>query len=121
MKIVCAPSGFDFVSAEGDVDVVLYGRTNDATFGSAGAAIKEEVARQKINPDPRAWDFLSIALSVLSADLAGHRDKSSDGWTRDFDLYIAVADKTLWDSQTGILEKVLMFLTTDRWNLHFLD
>ena len=121
MRIVCAPQEFDFASAGGELDVILYGRTQSLLLGSVGAAIKEEMARQKIQPDPRAWDFLSIALSVMSTDLAGHRNKSPDGWTREFDLHIAVADKVFWDSQKDTLEKLLMFLTTDRWSLSFLE
>jgi hypothetical protein len=69
----------------------------------------------------RAWDFLSIALSVVTADLAGHRDRSPDGWTRELDLEIAVADPMFWTSQLASLTKLLEFLTTDRWQLRFIE
>lgn len=121
MKIICAPHGFDFASAGDGLQVILYGRTQSLMLGSAGAAIREDIARQKLQPAHHAWDFLSIALSVLSADLAGHRNKSPDGWTREFDVHIAVADKAFWDSQKETLEQLLKFLTTDRWSLHFLE
>lgn len=121
MKIVCAPKGFDFSAAKSDLAVLLYDRTNDKLLGSAGAAILEEITKKKLNPDPRAWDFLSIALSVISADLAGHRSQSPDGWTREFDLHISVADQPFWESQKETLEQALRFLTTDIWKLHFSD
>jgi hypothetical protein len=93
MKIICAPSDFDFAAARSDLDVVLYGHGTRADQGSVGAAVRETIRRQKLHPAPRAWDLLSIALSVVTADLAGHRDKSPDGWAREFELHVAVADQ----------------------------
>lgn len=121
MKILCAPSNFDFSLAESDVDIILYGRTDRQGYGSAGAAIRETISRNKLNPDPRAFDFLSFALAVTAADLAGHRDKSPNGWTREFNLQIAVADRAFWETQKRVLEQILNFLTTDIWKLHFCE
>jgi 7-cyano-7-deazaguanine synthase in queuosine biosynthesis len=121
MKIICAPSDFDFPSAKGDLDIVLYGHATTAAQGSVGAAVRDVIRRQKLNPAPRAWDILSIALAVVTADLAGHRDKSPDGWTREFELHVAVADRAFWSSQAAQLEQMLAFLTTDRWMLRFMD
>jgi len=119
MKIVCGPAGFHFDLYHADLNVVLYGRDATSQNGSAGAAIAESLRRQKLFPDPRAWDFLSIALSVTAADLAGHRDKSSDGWTREFALDIAVGDAEFWATQIPVLQELLQFLTTDRWQVRF--
>lgn len=121
MKIVCAPPEYDFKTTSSDLNVILYGRTTDGVVGSAGAAILETIRRQKLQTDPRAWDFLSIALSVASSDLAGHRGASADGWTRELDLHIAVSDKNFWDTQKETLESILKFLSTDRWSINFLD
>ena len=68
---------------------------------------------------PRAWDLLSIALSVTTADVAALRDSSPDGWTREFELDIAVADSAFWNEQAVALSEALAFLTTDRWRLRF--
>lgn len=119
MRIICAPSNFDFGAEDADATVVLYARSDDDSIGSAGAAIKETILRRKLKPDDRAWDFLTIALSVMAADLAGHRDRSSDGWTRNFELSIAVLDPSFWNSQVTLLEEMLWFLTTDRWKISF--
>jgi 7-cyano-7-deazaguanine synthase in queuosine biosynthesis len=118
MRLVCGPSGIDFQGLRGDVDVVLFGRGNSER-GSAGAAVVETLQRQKLLPEPRAWDFLSIALGVTAADLAGHRSLSGDGWTREFQLVIAVADPDFWATQAAPLQDLLQFLTTDRWNITF--
>lgn len=119
MRIICSPSNFDFSAEAADLSVVLYERSDDDSIGSAGAAIKEAILKKKLKPDDRAWDFLTIALSVMAADLAGHRNKSSDGWTREFELSIAVIDPTFWNSQIALLEEMLWFLTNDRWRFSF--
>jgi hypothetical protein len=121
MKIICAPSDYNFSSQPESLGVVLYGHGDRLTLGSVGAAVSETIRRRKLHPATRSWDFLSIALSVVTADLAGHRDKSPDGWTREFELEIAVADPIFWTSQKVQLEKLLSFLTTDRWQLKFIE
>ena len=93
MKILCAPKEFDFLSVTADFAVVLYDQSDIATRGSVGAAVKHEIVQRRLNPAPRAWDLLSLALAAVAADLAGHRDKSPDGWTREFDLTVAVVDQ----------------------------
>lgn len=119
MRIVCGPPEFTFESFDSDLDVVLFGRDPSKQRGSAGAAIGEVLRRQQLIPDPRALDFVSIALAVMAADLAGHRDASPDGWTREFDLVIAVTDPPFWSTQVPILQRLLQFLTTDRWEITF--
>jgi 7-cyano-7-deazaguanine synthase in queuosine biosynthesis len=99
--------------------VILYGQPGAEDRGSAGDAAKWEVLRRRIEPAPRAWDLLSIALSVVTADFAGLRDHSPDGWTREFDIEIAVADPVFWAGQAAPLADALAFLTTDRWTLRF--
>jgi 7-cyano-7-deazaguanine synthase in queuosine biosynthesis len=121
MKITCGQKDFPFASSRRELGVVLYGQPGRAGRGSAGEAIKDAVKREKLSPAARAWDFLSIALSVVSADLAGHRNKSSDGWTREFELQVAIVDPGFWNTQSSTLEEMLGFLTTDRWKLRFVD
>lgn len=120
MKIICGQSDFAFDDFEADLAVVLYGRHSKPEHGSAGAAIVEEVRRRKLAPHIRAWDLLSLALAVTAADWAGQRSSSSDGWTREFELSIGVAEPEFWSTQTRRLQELLSFLTTDRWSLTFL-
>ena len=56
----------------------------------------------------------------MTADLPGHRDRSPDGWTREFELEVAVADPAFWTSQVDSLQSLLRYLTTDRWQLRFI-
>ena len=121
MKIVCALRDHKFPARSGTLGVVLYDQPPNERLGSAGAAIREALRRRKYHPAPRAWDFLSIALSVVTADLAGHRDRSPDGWTREFQIDIAVGDPKFWNAHTKELNELLGFLTTDRWEVRFIE
>ncbi len=121
MKITCALSDFDFSGIPSDLDVVLYGSNADPRRGSAGMALKQAIAREKVVPAARAWDFLSIALAVVSSDFAGHRDSSPDGWTREFELTVSVVDAPFWNANAGTLQRMLAVLSTDRWLLRFVE
>src|SRR5262245_47713586 len=121
MKLFCAPKDSGVATETDALRVVLYGPPKAAGDGSAGEALLQEIRRMKLVPAPRAWDLLSLALAVVSADLAGHRDRSSDGWTREFELQVAVRDPTFWNAHSNLLAGALQFLTTDRWIVHFVD
>ena len=121
MKLVCAPQDFAFKDDKGILDVVLYGKADRQTRGSAGAVIKDQIINRNYHPAPRAWDFLSLALAVTAADLSGHRTKSPDGWTREFELEVSVADATFWNAHRETVAHALGFLTTDKWKVNFVD
>ena len=121
MKLVCAPEDFTFPAGEDALCVVLYGQAGRPDRGSAGASARYDILRAKLLAAPRAWDLLSLALSVVTADLAGLRNQSPDGWTRDFELQVAVAEPVFWATQAPAIEAALAFLTTDRWRICFVD
>jgi hypothetical protein len=79
-----------------DLEVVLYGHPDSPNRGSAGANIREVFHRLALKPASRAWDLLSIALSIIAADTSVRRNESPDGWTREIELQVAVADSAFW-------------------------
>lgn len=119
MRLACGPDGAELPGGDDIMRIVLYGQPRAEGEGSAGDAVKSEIQRRRLDPAPRAWDLLSIALSVVTADFAALRDKSPDGWTREIELDIAVADAPFWSGQARALAEALAFLTTDRWILRF--
>lgn len=119
MRLACGPDGADLPGGDDIMCVRLYGQPQRVGSGSAGEAVKSEIQRKRLDPAPRAWDLLSIALSVVAADFAVLRDNSPDGWTREIELDIAVADAPFWTTQAAALAQALAFLTTDRWVLRF--
>ena len=121
MKILCAPLDLGFkVGSARDLEIVLYGHADRQRRGEAGANIREAIRRLELKPAAPAWDLLSIALAVLAADTGVRRNESPDGWTREIELQIAVADSKFWNAQSVLLESALRFLTTDIWSLRFL-
>lgn len=122
MKIFCAPKGCQVTPGQ-DLEVLLYGqrnRSNDRQ-GSAGEAVQREIYRAGLLPDQRAWDFLSLALAVVTADVSVTRSDSPDGWTRQIELVIAVSDPGFWSTQSDAIQAMLGFLSTDRWKISFVD
>lgn len=120
MKLVCAPN--DTVPyVENALNVTLYGQAKEPNYASAGEAAKREIRKAGLVAAPKAWDFLSIALSVVTADAAGLRSESPDGWTRTFSLQISVGDPEFWNSKSKDLSSALSFLTTDLWEFSFVS
>jgi hypothetical protein len=101
------------------IPILLYGRGDSTRLATAGAALIEDLTAHQVRPAVRAWDLLSIALSVFVADSAVLRTTSPDGWTRELDLAVGVSDPDFWTAQKALLEGMLRFLTTDRWTLSF--
>ncbi len=121
MRIICAPENHDFsVTPHGDLSIVLYGHMDRPNAGSIGSTVRRIIRQRKLQPVNRAWDLLSIALSVIAADTGVRRNESPDGWTRQLDLHIAVSDPAFWTSQADLLVRQLQFLTTDIWTVSFL-
>jgi 7-cyano-7-deazaguanine synthase in queuosine biosynthesis len=122
MKLVCAPMNWDFNAAQdADLQIVLFAHADEPDRGAAGANILRVIKKAKLAPDLRAWDLLSLALSVIAADIGVRRDDSPDGWTRQIDLQVAVSDPGFWSTQTALVERQLRFLTTDLWRVAFTD
>ena len=119
MNLLCAPSEFGRLDERGVLRVVLYGQPGAPGRASAGAAVRKDLLQERLAPHRRAWDLLSIAQSVMVADAAGLRTESPDGWTREFDLEIAVVDPVFWNGAASLIAEALAFLTTDRWRLRF--
>lgn len=122
MKLVCAPLAHGFgAGASGGLEIVLFGYADRENRGEVGASIRDAIRRCKLQPAARAWDLMSLALSVVAADIGVRRNESPDGWTRELDLHIVVNDSVFWNSQKSLIEKQLRFLTTDLWQCNFSD
>lgn len=119
MRLVCAPLKHELLETGADLKVVLFSQADQPGRASAGGALAERVRLKNLQPGQRAWDLVSIALSVIVADTGVSRDTSPDGWTRDIELVVAVEDSAFWTSQCEPLEQVLRYLTTDRWSVSF--
>lgn len=118
MKIVCSlkPPALD--DTEG-IAFAMYAAPTSGRIGRIGSSIPIEVRRSGLAVDSVSWDFLSIALGVIAADIGCLRQGSADGWTRQIELSVAVQSPMTWRPQAAALEKALGFLTGDLWAIGF--
>lgn len=121
MRVNCKESGKLATSSSmrNEVNVRLY-QIGTPELAGTGARIFSDFGKWDLKTEPRSWDLLSIALAVTAADTFVLRKCSSDGWTRDIELIVEVSDFRFWDSVRPIVEKILSFLSGDRWRLEFL-
>ena len=106
---------------QADRHYVLYDQPDQVRHGSSGTGIRNKLLRAGILPADRAWDLLSIALAVVATDFTANRNSSSDGWTRQLELVIAVQEPDFWNQKKPLLQRMLRFLTTDIWHLEFIS
>lgn len=118
MKVVCSQLK-TAAQPPAELQYTLFGRPEVKTLGAAGPTLVDALQRFGASPDPRAWDFLAIAVAVVAADEGCNRNMSPDGWTRVIALEVALNKPEFWQSQKDLLEKILRFLTGDIWTLTF--
>jgi hypothetical protein len=118
MRVGCAPAGTTLPQGM-DRSYVLYGPRSSPEVGCIGGTLLRVIQAYHLKPTARAWDFLSIALSVVAADEACLRARSPDGWTRQIELTVSVVDPVFWTSQAGMLQESLRFVTGDIWRVEF--
>ena len=120
MNILCSPSEDRLLKVSHNTKcVLLYGRSGKSEISFCGAQIKKVLVKEKYKIDSLAWDFVSIALSVIAADKLSPRKPSPDGWTRTINLKICMPNPTIWEPQKDKIEQILNFLTTDIWSISF--
>jgi len=120
MKLICTPAKHPNSSGPADLRLELFKYSSLKGRGRIGAAIERAIDHAGLTPTARAWDLLSVALAIISADLAEPRNQSADGWTRRFELHVAVSDPAFWTTQRPTMEFLFSFLTTDTWRIEFL-
>lgn len=69
--------------------------------------------------DNIAIDLLYISMSVFAADRLCERSASYDNWEREFNLYIPVLEKDIWNQNKLLLQEMLEFLSGDIWRIEF--
>lgn len=103
---------------ENEVGVLLYGtRGNSPGRAALGNLIRGEIRRLTAPVSQRAFDLLTVALAVTAADTFVKRDSTADGWTREFELSIPVAEPEAWIAVQKPLQTALSFLSGDVWHI----
>jgi len=80
----------------------------------------DRLSKLGIAPNVTGVDLLLIASAVYAADKRISRaTEAQDSWTREIDLHIPLAQPETWTPVVPALQKMLQFLTGDRWRLFF--
>jgi hypothetical protein len=79
-----------------------------------------DLAELSITPSEVGVDLLMVAAHVHAADTRVSRTtESQDSWTREIRLVVPVSNLPLWRRSTPVLQRMLDFLTGDRWTVGF--
>lgn len=80
----------------------------------------DDLAELGVYPSEIGLDLLLLAAHVHAADTRISRTtESQDTWTREIRLVVPVSDTARWSGTTVLLQRLLNFLTGDRWTLGF--
>lgn len=101
-------------------DRVLHLPVNaDGTINGIDSNAIERLTEKGLVPTQQASEFFFLAAAAYVADKLAIRSLSEDGWTREFRLYLPVADHRSWGEAADALSEALSFLSGDRWTLIF--
>lgn len=79
-----------------------------------------QLAQRGMYPPEAAIDLAILAAAVTAADTRISRAADAqDSWTREIDLYIPVTEPENWSANSGLIERILQFLTGDIWRIAF--
>jgi hypothetical protein len=97
-------------------DLVAYDKVLDFGMGAALTDLKSK----NVFPSEIALDLVVIAAQVYAADTRISRaTESEDSWTREIRVVVPVSDVARWNTAALILQRMLNFLTGDRWTIQF--
>lgn len=92
-------------------------------FGSPMFGVDDALMQLRewgLTPSETAVELVMLATVLTAADTRVSRGThAQDGWSREIDLHLPVADVARWSSHTMLLQTMLRFLTGDRWQVFF--
>jgi 7-cyano-7-deazaguanine synthase in queuosine biosynthesis len=100
-------------STEGTHTLDLFPKDRAATIHVAGSLL------EALNPSQAARDLFVLAAGVYCADKVTPRRPNIDGFTRELELSVPVAEHGRFSEAREVLQSALSFLTGDAWTLRF--
>lgn len=105
-------------SADYEIDFL----DNDLRPGFGIGQALDQLSSLGLRPQESAIDLTILAAMVNAGDTRISRKMNAqDGWSREIDLYVPVSSASTWASQKQHIERLLRFLTGDRWRVFFRD
>lgn len=112
MKIVCKLSEDGFEVEESKIINLNCNKAFKYTFWKQNNVYAEFYKDEAI-------DMLYLSLAVFAVDRLILRVNGDDAWSREIKLYMPVLCVDKWSSCQLLVEKMLSFLTGDRWKICF--
>ena len=107
-------------TADGEVATRLEFVVSKRRFEHGIGRALDDLAKLGVFPSEIGVDLLILAAHVHAADTRISRTtESQDTWTREIRLVMPVSDVARWNGTIPILQRMLNFLTGDRWIIGF--
>lgn len=91
---------------------------NELDYGIGNAL--ENLANLGLSPSEVGIDMMILAAHIYAADTRISRiSESQDSWTREMRMVVPVSDPERWEHVADLLQRMLNFLTGDRWSFSF--
>lgn len=103
------------------IPVLMYGSSAPAKGAAIGHQVYERLRRLRRPVHAGAFDFLTVALAITSADTFVNRNFAEDGWAREMRVEVAVIDVAAWKAVQQTFERALRFLSGDNWTMRFVS
>lgn len=108
------------IHAKGSIQTVLQFVEGKRQLAFGIGQIMAGLRKAGISPSEVGVDLVILAALVTAADTRISRQADSqDTWTREIDLYVPVSRLDSWLTATPLIERILAFLTGDRWRIFF--
>jgi hypothetical protein len=119
--ILCHSSSDKLDAGTAEIGALLYGLPGETRYRAGlGNAVRDEIARLGSPVSQVAFDFLSLAMAITAADLFISRSDAPDGFARQIELTVALAEPGPWKKEQSRLEALLNFLSGDSWSIEFI-
>ncbi|MCD8501619.1 MAG: hypothetical protein LRY71_08050 [Bacillaceae bacterium] len=121
-KLILSYDEFDLVTTSiDDVEkVVVPIRHEDGKFLYGIDHVVQKMLQNGLEPTETGLDLLCLATAVYLADTRISRDlHSQDSWTREIHIELPVYDLKKFSEARPIFERMLNFLTGDKWTIDF--
>ena len=95
-------------------------RHHDAFLDHGIGRALADLKAKDVFPTEIGLDLLVLAAHVYASDTRISREtEADDAWTREIRLVVPVSDVPRWSAAVEIIERMLNFLTGDRWTIQF--
>jgi len=113
MKLLCMVDADEVINIE-DAKIININSNYDFTY-----TFWNEIKNLRNFYSDEGLDLLYLSLFVFAADRLFLRESANDSWSRDIELFIPVLSIDRWKEVRELTEKMISFLSGDKWRLHF--